>query len=346
MADPLSEVLRSVRLTGGIFLDTRFTAPWCVHTRVTGQDCQGFLAAPKQIIAYHFIIEGTLLVNVEDAPAISAHAGEIVLLPRNDPHTLASGAGLEPKNARDLIQPAVSGGLARISYGGGGDAVHLVCGFLASEQLYNPLIAGLPSILKVDVRQGASRDWVEASVRFAANELIEGRPASSSVVSRLSELLFVEAVRNYSLVLKSHELGWLKGLADHQIGRALALIHRNIRETWSVDALARAVGLSRSAFVDRFTKLVGLPPIRYLTVWRLQTAKLNLRETQTPIARLARSIGYESEEAFSRAFKREFGSPPARWRDAQKADGAPLAPPLKRSARQRPAEGQKAEDEN
>ena len=317
MVDPLSEVLRSVRLTGGIFLDTRFTAPWCVHTRVCGEDCKPFLAAPTQIIAYHFIIDGTLLFSVEGAPAIQAHGGEIVLLPRNDAHTLASGPGLEPKSARDLIRPAVGGGLARISHGGGGDAVHLVCGFLASDQPYNPLIASLPRILKVDVRQGTSRDWVEASVRFAANELIEGRRASSSVVSRLSELLFVEAVRNYSLTVGEQELGWLKGIADQHVGRALVLIHRNISDPWSVEALAREVGLSRSAFVDRFTTLVGMPPIRYLTVWRLQTAKLNLRETQTTIAQLARSVGYESKEAFSRAFKREFGLSPARWRDQQ-----------------------------
>ena len=320
MVDPLREVLRSVRLTGGIFLDSHFTAPWCVYTRVRGEDCEPFLPAPTQIIAYHVIIAGTLLVSVEGTPPIQAHAGEIILLPRNDAHTLASGPGLAPRSARDLIQPAVGGRLAQIFHGGGGDAVHLVCGFLASDQLCNPLIAGLPRILKVDVRQGVSRDWVEASVRFAANELIEGRQASSSVVSRLSELLFVEAVRNYSLTLGDQKLGWLKGLADQHVGRALALIHSNISNRWSVEALAREVGLSRSAFVDRFTALVGIPPIRYLTIWRLQTAKLNLRETQTTIARLAWSVGYESEEAFSRAFKREFGLSPARWRDEQRFD--------------------------
>jgi AraC-like DNA-binding protein len=317
MEDPLREVLRSVRLTGGIFLDTQMTAPWCVYTKVVGEDCEPFLTAPTQIIAYHFIIDGTLIVSVEGAPAIQAQGGEIVLLPRNDAHMLASGPGLMPKNARDLIQPAADGGLARISYGGGGDVTHLVCGFLASDQLYNPLIAALPKILKIDVRQGTSRDWVEASVRFAANELIEGRHASSSVVSRLSELLFVEAVRNYSLTLGDQECGWLKGLADQHVGEALALIHHNISDPWSVEALARKVGLSRSAFVDRFTTLVGMPPIRYLTVCRLQTAKLNLRQTQTTVARLARSIGYESEEAFSRAFKREFGLAPTRWRVQQ-----------------------------
>ena len=241
-------------------------------------------------------------------------AGEAVLLPRNDIHMLASSPGLAPISGRDLIQPSADGGLARISHGGGGEAVHLVCGFLASE-LYNPLIATLPRMLKVDVRQGASRDWVEASVRFAASELTTGKRASSSVMSRLSELLLVEAVREYSSTLGDQETGWLKGFTDPQIGRALALIHHNTSAPWSAEALAKKVALSRSAFVDRFTTLVGMPPIRYLTVWRLQTAKLNLRETRTTIAQLANSVGYGSEEAFSRAFKREFGMPPARWRD-------------------------------
>ncbi len=320
MMDPLTEVLRSVRLTGGIFLDAHFRAPWCVHTKLCGEDCKPFLATPTQMIAYHFIVDGTLLVSVDGAPTIEVCAGEIVLLPRNDVHTLASAPGLEPKNARDLIQPSVEGGLARVFHGGGGEAVHLVCGFLASEELYNPLIAALPRILKLDVRHGASREWIEASVRFAASELAKGRHASSSVISRLSELLFVEAVHNYSSTLGGQEIGWLKGLKDQHVGSALALMHHNIRRRWSAEALAREVALSRSAFVDRFTALVGIPPIRYLTVWRLQTAKLNLRETRTTIAQLAHSVGYESEEAFSRAFKREFGQPPARWRDQQILD--------------------------
>jgi AraC-like DNA-binding protein len=317
MMDPLTEVLRSVRLTGGVFLDARFTAPWCVFTKLDGEDCKLFLATPTQMIAYHFIIDGTLLVTVEGEPTIEVRAGEVLLLPRNNAHTLASAPGLKPKSARELIRPSADGGLARISHGGGGEAVHLVCGFLASEELYNPLIATLPRILKLDVRQGTSRDWVEASVRFAAGELTEGRLASSSVMSRLSELLFVEAVRNYSSTLGGQQAGWLKGLADPHVGRALALIHHNPSAPWSAEALAREVALSRSAFVDRFTTLVGMPPIRYLTVWRLQTAKLNLRETRTTIAQLAQSVGYESEEAFSRAFKREFGQPPARWRAQQ-----------------------------
>jgi len=320
MMDPLSEVLRSIRLTGGVFLDVRFTAPWCVLSQIEAEDIKPFLATPTHVISYHCVIDGRLLITVEGEPTIEVRAGEVVLLPRNDAHTLASAPGLAPLIGRDLVQPSADGGLARISHGGGGEATHMVCGFLGSEEAYNPLIATLPRVLKLDVRQGTSRDWVEASVRFAANELTEGRLASSSVMSRLSELLLVEAVREYSSTLGNREAGWLKGLADPQVGRALALIHHNTSAPWSAEALAREVALSRSAFVDRFTTLVGMPPIRYLTVWRLQTAKLNLRETRTTIAQLAHSVGYESEEAFSRAFKREFGLPPARWRAQQSMD--------------------------
>lgn len=314
--DPFSEVLRSVRLTGGVFLDSKFTAPWSVLTNVTAEDCR-LARATAQMIAYHFIVDGRLFITVDGEPPVEVRTGEVVLLPRNDAHTLGSEPGLAPMSASDLVQPSLDGGLPGISYGGGGELAHVVCGFLASEELHNPLIATLPRLLKLDVREGTSRDWVEASVRFAAGELTKGRFASSSVMSRLSESLLVEAVRSYSSTLGEHEAGWLKGLADPQIGRALALIHHDARAPWSAEALAKEVALSRSAFVDRFSTLVGMPPIRYLTMWRLQTAKLNLRETQMTIAQLAHSVGYESEEAFSRAFKREFGVPPARWRDQQ-----------------------------
>lgn len=315
--DPLADALRSVRLAGGVFIEAHFTAPWCVTGSMTADDCRPFLATPAQLIGYHFIVEGRMLVSIEGEPWVEARAGEIVLFPRNDGHMLASAPRLKPVSAGTLIQPSANGGLARISHGGGGAPTHLVCGFLGSEEGYNPLIAALPRILTLDVRHGTSRDWIEASVRFAARELAEGRLASSSVMSRLSETLFVEAVRQYSSTLADQNVGWMKGLRDPQIGRALALIHQNISTAWSAEALAREVALSRSAFIDRFTTLVGMPPIRYLTVWRLQTAKLYLRETRKTIAQLAHLVGYESEEAFSRAFKREFGSPPARWREQQ-----------------------------
>jgi AraC-like DNA-binding protein/mannose-6-phosphate isomerase-like protein (cupin superfamily) len=313
--DPLSETLRSVRLSGGMFLSGHFTAPWCISVEITPTDCAPFLKSPTHVITYHFVSKGRLVVVLEGQPPFEVEAGEIVLFPQNAPHTLACEAGLKPVSAGQLIQRSEDGGLDRIRHGGGGAATEIFCGFLASEDNYNPLMSTLPRALKTNVREGATREWIEASVRFAAAELAEGKLASSSVISRLSESLLTEAVREYSSTLAEGDLGWLNGVKDPQVGRALALLHHDLSAPWSVETLAKEVGVSRSAFVDRFTSLVGMPPIRYLTVWRLQTAKHGLREPGKTIAQLAYSVGYESEEAFSRAFKREFGLPPAKWRD-------------------------------
>ena len=316
--DPLTEVLRSVRLSGGVFLDSQFSAPWCILAHLSRDDCKFAFDTPTQLIVYHVVISGRFFLTVEGEAPVEVGAGEIVLLPRNDPHALASQPDLSAAvPASDLIQPAADGGLPRIIHGGGGAPTHIVCGFLGSDNAANPLISSLPRMLKLGIRDGTSRDWVEASVRFAAEELTKGRFASSNLMSRLSETLLVEAVRNYAQESNDTHVGWLRGAADPQIGRALALIHGDIRATWSNESLAKEVGMSRSAFVDRFSEIVGMPPIRYLTSWRLNHARLNLRETRLPIARLADQIGYGSEEAFSRAFKRQFGVSPAQWRDAE-----------------------------
>jgi AraC-like DNA-binding protein len=315
VTDAISDVLRSIRLTGGIFLDARFTAPWCVSAAIAAEDCKPLLAAPAQVIAYHYVIAGSMLVLAADEPPLRVDAGEIVLLPRNDDHVLTSETKLNPVSARELIRPSIEGGLARIFHGGGGASTQVVCGFLGSEEIGNPVIATLPKMLKLDVRQGTSRDWIEASLRFAAAELTEGRMGSSGVMSRLSESLFVEAVRNYAATLGDRDPGWLKGARDPQVGRALALIHTDHRTHWSAAALAQSVGMSRSAFVDRFSALVGAPPIRYLTAWRLRLSRSLIRETQKSVAEVAHFAGYGSDEAFSRAFKREFGVSPAQWRE-------------------------------
>jgi AraC-like DNA-binding protein len=315
MTDVLSDVLRTVRLTGGVFLDARFTAPWCISANMDAGDCKPYLMMPAQMIAFHVIIEGRLLIWFKDEPPAEVHAGQLVVFPRNDGHRMASAPGPEPIRAGHLIHKSPEGGIGRIDHGGGGDATRLICGFLASEDGYNPLIAALPRMLTLDIREATSRDWIETSVKFAANELVQGRLASSSMVSRLSESLLIETVRHYSTTIAPEQAGWLTGLKDPQIGRALVLIHRDIAAPLSVDELAKEAALSRTVFVQRFTSVTGSPPIQYLTKWRLQTAQMNLRETRRSIAQIANLVGYESEEAFSRAFKREFGVPPARWRE-------------------------------
>lgn len=320
MIDPLSQVLGSIRLSGGVFLEARFTAPWCAAAQITADHIRPFVEAPGQIIAYHFVIDGRLQCALDGEPPMEVAAGEVVLLPRNDGHTLASAPGVPAVRADTLIRPGADGGLWQIDYGGGGELTRIVCGFLATEQVHNPLVATLPRMLKLDIRDGASRDWVEASVRFAARELATGKFASSPVMSRLSELLFVEAVRDYAATLEAGQEGWLGGLKDPHVGRALALLHGRIDAEWTTEQLAREVSMSRSAFNERFTSLVGMPPIRYLTLWRLQLAKEKLRGGRQNIAQIAHAVGYESEVAFNRAFKREFGAPPARWREQQAED--------------------------
>jgi AraC-like DNA-binding protein len=313
--DLLADVLRTVRLTGGVFLDAQLTAPWCVSSKTFADDCGLYVAKPVQIIAYHVVIAGSMLASVEGEKPVEVVAGEIVLVPRNETHILGSATGIRAVSGRELVQFGADGSLARIVHGGGGAPTHIVCGFLASEEGFNPLIETLPRLMKLDIRDGTSRDWIEASVRFAAGQLVEGKVAASSVMSRLSELLFVEAVRRYASTLGDEDIGWLKGVSDPHVGRALTLVHREIAAPWTAESLAVEAGMSRSSFVDRFRNLVGMPPIRYLTVWRLRTARLHLRETSQTIGQVAYAVGYQSEEAFSRAFKREFGISPAHWRD-------------------------------
>lgn len=315
MADPLSDVLRSVRLAGGVFLEASFTAPWCVTAQITPEDCRPFLTGVRQVIGYHVVLEGSMFVALDGGPPIELHAGQIVLFPRNDIHMMASGVGIEPVSAGNLIQQSPEGGLLKIRHGGGHEPTSIICGFLGTQDSVNPLFATLPRILHLDIRRAASRDWVETSVRFAAAELIRGRLASSELMSRLSEVLLVEAVREYVATLGSRDQGWLKGLSDPNIGRALALMHGDIAYPWSADLLAKEVALSRSAFMDRFAQLIGIPPIRYLTAQRLEISKRHLLESRLSVPQIAQVIGYESEEGFRRAFRREFSMWPAEWRD-------------------------------
>lgn len=320
MADPFSDVLRAVRLSGAVFLDARFTAPWSVGAGITPDLCAAVNWSPAQIIAYHHVIAGEMLCAVDGRAPVAVSAGQTVLLPRNDPHTLASAMGLKSVAGGELVSGALTDGFARISHGGGGAETRVFCGYLGTEGSYNPLIEALPPILKIDIAAATSRDWVESTLRFAAGELSNGRLPSSAVMTRLSETLFVEAVRHLAAEADASQTAWLNCLRDHQIGRAVAMIHRDIAKPNSTEALAREAGLSRSAFMERFAALVGTSPVRYATLWRLRAAQMHLRESNRSLAQIAAAIGYESEEAFSRAFKREFGVTPALWRAVSGAD--------------------------
>jgi AraC-like DNA-binding protein len=311
--DPLSDIVRVLNLTGALFLEGRFSAPWSFTAKVSPEDCAPFMDVPAHVIAYHVVADGHLHVEIDGVATREVGQGEIVLLPRNDAHTLSSEPGLSPIPGDDLILPPGPDGLARISFGGGGNETRILCGFLASNAGASALLDSLPALLTVPVGDVALLHWVEASIGIAARELGSGRVAAAAVMSRLVELLFVEALRRYGET-GDVPAGWLRGMQDERIGRALSLMHGDLARAWTVKDLAKALAMSRTAFVDRFVTLVGTAPIRYLTETRLSVAQTLLRDTRLTTHEIAYRVGYEAPAAFSRAFKRATGSPPGAWR--------------------------------
>ena len=312
--DALSEVFAAVRFSGGVFLDAEFTAPWCVASQVGPEEFSAQGRMPAHLIAYHYIVSGKLFVCVTGTPPLHVGAGEIVLLSRNDSHVLSSDPKLRPEVIDGLVQEPTEQSPARLRCGGGGEPARIVCGYIGCEVPDNPLLSTLPPVLKLGVRDGTGGAWIESSFRRAAEEFAHGGIGSAAVLGKLAELLFVDVVRRYLATLPEGQTGWLAGLRDRMVGRALALLHTRFAHPWTTEELARSVGLSRSAFAERFTALIGMPPMHYLTNWRLQLAAVRLRESAISTAQLANDVGYESDAAFNRAFKRAFGVTPATWR--------------------------------
>lgn len=315
--DGVSDLLQATRLSGGVFLDAEFTAPWCVHSGVTPDECAQFGLPAAHIIAYHYVCEGRMMLELDDHEPVVVESGEIVLLPHNERHRLCSGPGLPPVDVESEVVPGSNGSVSKILHGGGGAPTRMLCGFLANELQSDPIIRVLPRVLKVRVADAPSSAWIESTMRFGAQELASGPARSPALLAKLAELLFVEAVRRYLATLPQDQSGWRAGIADPMVGRALAQLHRSLDRHWTSEELARSVGMSRSAFADRFTRIMGEAPMRYLAKQRLQLAAKRLEEPGTSIARIAFEVGYESEAAFNRAFKRVFGTPPAAWRDGR-----------------------------
>src|SRR5712672_1333378 len=313
--DALSDVLRVAHLTGGVFLHADFFAPWCMSARVSPEHCSPALGPASHLILYHYVVEGDLRIRVEDGEDLVIGAGEVVLLPRNDLHLMGSDLSLPPVAGSDIIHPPKEGGLSSIHHGGAGGRTRMICGFLGCASAEgNPVISTLPALLKLNVDHGGAAEWIRSTFQYAAEEVSAGHPGSETVLTKLSELLFVEAVRRYAEALPDGQTGWLAGLREPYVARALALLHRDITRRWTVDELGHEVGLSRSALADRFIRLIGVPPMHYLASWRMQVATSKLRNTSASLAQVAEMVGYDSEAAFSRAFKKAFGAAPATWR--------------------------------
>jgi AraC-like DNA-binding protein len=308
----LSDVLHSLRLTGGFFRKANLAAPWSVACEITPDDIALRHLQPSQVVTCHFVVRGRLLLSVGGRSPVEVNTGEIVLLPRSDPHVLGSEMGMKSISALQLLRPFEQGAHPAIRHGGEGAATEIACGFLAVEESSNLLLSVLPKLIKLEFKEEVFRRWIEALIRIAASEPADGTDAYSNVVTRWSEALLAEAIRQYATANGEGE--WLTGLKDPYVGKALSLMHQRPGVAWSAQTLAREVALSRSAFATRFAARVGVPPMRYLAMLRLRKAKQELREAGKTIVQLAHAAGYESEAAFSRAFKREFGLPPLRWR--------------------------------
>jgi AraC family transcriptional regulator, alkane utilization regulator len=321
--DAVSDVLRAVRLSGAVYLNGTFTAPWCVIGRTDAALCAAYLPRSERVVSYHLIIEGSCWARLADDPdsAIHVNAGELLVVPQGETHLIGSAVDLAPTPTELLLagpMAAAPGEVMTVSYGGGGPTTRIVCGFLACDDtLSNPLLSSLPRLFKIDMRHDPRAAWLESSLKFAAAEAANSRAGGTIVLARLSELLFVEAIRSCIEALPAHQTGWLAGVRDRYVGRALSLLHGQAVHPWTVDELARKVGLSRSALAQRFTDLLGLPPMQYLARWRMQIAAQELLIGRKTLAAVAEQIGYESEAAFSRAFRREFGMPPAGWRKSK-----------------------------
>jgi AraC-like DNA-binding protein len=310
--DLVADLVAAMRLSGGVVIDAEFRAPWCVRSHLGPDQCAPFFPVPKHVIPYHFVRSGSMWARVEDGPGEQLGPGEIVLFPRNDPHFLYSSEPAEPLDAHLLVQPGTDGQLARISWGGGGDRCAIFCGYLGSDRPDGCLLHSLPPMLKVAVGSGVWGDWMESSLKLAATEITAG----SSAVAQIAELLFGEAIRRYLESVPANERGWLAAIQDPAVSRALSVIHTRDCEPLDMTSLAREAGLSRSALNARFSALIGEPPIRYWTRRRLQLAASLLREEKVSASEAGFRVGFSSEAAFSRAFKREYGAPPSTWRRA------------------------------
>lgn len=312
--DALSDVLHVLRLSGAVFLSAEFTAPWCVSSSSGRHAYAG--GANEHTVFFHWLTAGRCKARLADGgEVLEVETGDILMMPNDEAHVMGSHLDMEPIAAESLVTPAPDGGMLTINSGGGGEKTQFVCGFLTCDRrLCRPVLEALPHMVRVPFGNDPATAWLKSLLALGTQETLARRPGSDTVLAKLSELLFVEAVRRYSEAMTPEQKGWLAGLRDRFVGKALTLMHQKPSHDWTVDVLANEVGLSRSALAQRFTELIGQPPMQYLARWRLTVAAQRLRSDGASLASVASQVGYDSEAAFNRAFKREFGVPPATWR--------------------------------
>jgi AraC-like DNA-binding protein len=331
--DILSDVLRSVRLRGAVFFYISGHGEWAAEAPASKEIAPLLMRGVEHVMEYHAVAQGSCWAALPDEPAVRLSTGDVVIFPHGDAHVVSSAPGMRG-DAPDLrwFGESATGQLPlRIAYKGANSPstapselageTTIVCGFLGCDlQPFNPLIATLPRLLHLPAPDDGG--WIAQFMHQAVAESRATRPGSEAMLARMSEMMFVDAMRRYTASLPLDSAGWLAGMRDRLVGRALALLHERPAQDWTIDELGRRIGLSRSALHERFVQLIGVPPMQYLAQWRMQAAARMLLDTRATVATIALEVGYESEAAFARAFKRLVGKPPAAWRRERSAEVA------------------------
>lgn len=309
--DPLSDVLRAIRVDGAYFYAVEAGAPWRVHAAAATELRPRILPHAEHLISYHIVTEGSCWAGVRGGEMVELRAGDVIVFPHGKPHVLASSPDTRAPVMEENGVPDRYPHLFRL---GGTDEpkTSFVCGFLGCDRRpFNPLLATLPDCLHL---RGLSPEWIRMLSQEVVTESQQARAGSDSVLTRLAELMFIQVVRQYLETLPEEQTGWLAGLRDPLVGRALVELHARPAHDWTLAELAAAVAGSRSKLAERFTELVGQPPMQYLTQWRLQLAAGLLCRNGAKVSAVAAQVGYASEAAFSRAFKKATGVSPGSWR--------------------------------
>jgi len=332
-ADTLSDLLRAVRLRGAVFFYVEGKDPWVAETPRSSEIIPAILPGVEHMMEFHAVASGSCWAAIAGEPPVRLEEGDIVLFPQGDHHVMSSAPGLrakvldpgiyftpKPPQLPFSISVTESGMPTALLDGGGDENTRLVCGFLGFDaRPFNPLLASLPRVLRIPGLAADSRSWVGHFMHSAVEESNRRRPGGEAVLERMSEMMFVEVLRRYADALAPDQTGWLAGLRDAAVGRALALMHGSPAEPWTLERLGEQAALSRSTLHERFVHFIGLPPMQYLAQWRMQLATGWLRDSDAKVIDIALEVGYENEAAFARAFKRTVGESPAAWRRANRA---------------------------
>ena len=325
--DVLSEMLRVIRLDSAIFFNAEFSEPWCLISPESRRLAPALAHGDAHVIIYHLLCEGRAYAQLPDGERVSLCAGDLVTFPHGHGHLLGNGARVAPIDAGVALPALLERGLELLHHGGGGAPSRFICGFLACDpQISQSFLGGLPPIITINIRDDPSGHWLENSLRFSVTQAANREAGATAMLAKLSEAVFAETLRRYVRGLPEGQTGWLAGARDPDVGRALTLLHNRYAHPWTVAELARETGLSRTVLSERFRHFLDESPMAYLTRWRLTLGARALTATSHSVAEIALEVGYESEAAFNRAFKREHGLPPARYRRDKAEQRATASP--------------------